>query len=203
MQPPTGDQNKIMNLDQPNRKAILVNGVPASGKSTIARELAEAFHIPIVELDVIKEALFDVLGTGDRDYNRLMGRACREIIWSLIPYFPKDAALIIDIWFNFPPYDWVLEGLSKAGITRFVEVWCHAKGEELSTRYLSRVGLRHEGHPGKEYIPELLDVAARAHPINLSDVFRVDTTYPDQVDKQGITAWVAERLEIPVTGKSG
>jgi len=191
-----------MYSDQPDRKAILINGDPASGKSTIARALADAFHIPIVELDVIKEALFDVLGIGDRDHNRLLGRASRAVIWSLIPYFPKYAALVIDIWFNFPPHDWVLEGLEKAGITRFVEVWCHAESSVLSARYLSRVGQRHEGHPGEEYIPELLDVAARAQPMNLGDVFRVDTTHADSVDIQEIVSWVAERLEIPAAGKS-
>ena len=191
-----------MHPDQPDRKAILINGVPASGKSTIARALADAFHIPIVELDVIKEALFDVLGIGDRDHNRLLGRASRAVIWSLIPYFPKDAALVIDIWFNFPPHGWVLEGLAKAGITRFVEVWCHAERSVLSVRYLSRVGQRHEGHPGEEYIPELLDVAARAQPMNLGDVLLVDTTHPDSVDIQEIISWVAERLEIPAAGTS-
>src|SRR4051794_10844242 len=44
--------------------AVVVSGIPASGKTTLARQLALALELPLVSKDVIKEALFDALGTG-------------------------------------------------------------------------------------------------------------------------------------------
>ena len=57
------------------KRAVLVNGVTASGKSTVARALSQAKGWPLLTLDTIKEAIFEHLGTGDRDYNRLLGKA--------------------------------------------------------------------------------------------------------------------------------
>lgn len=37
------------------KTAILINGIPASGKSTITRLLAETFSLPVLTIDGIKE----------------------------------------------------------------------------------------------------------------------------------------------------
>ena len=70
------------------KRVVLVNGVPASGKSTVARTIAETNSWPLLALDTLKEALFAHLGTGDRDYNRLLGRASYQAVFALIGDFP-------------------------------------------------------------------------------------------------------------------
>ena len=185
-----------MESHSPNRKAIIVNGPPASGKSTVAGELAAIFNVPILARDTIQESLYDVIGAGNREYNRMLGRASMAIIWAVLKSFPFDATVIIDAWFRYPPYDWVQQGFSTAGITSFVEIWCHAPGEVLSSRYLSRVGQRHAGHPGKEFALELIDIADRANPMGIGDLFSVDTSSPDLVDIPKLASWVSEKLKI-------
>ena len=45
---------------------ILVAGMPASGKSTIAVRISESLGIPMLSKDSIKEMLFDDLGFHSR-----------------------------------------------------------------------------------------------------------------------------------------
>ena len=68
------------------KRAILVNGVPASGKTTFADRLtrfliAEGVAAVPLGLDIVKEALFAHLGAGNRDHNRMLGRASYQAIF--------------------------------------------------------------------------------------------------------------------------
>ncbi|SYF83741.1 glucokinase [Klebsiella pneumoniae] len=44
------------------KTAILINGIPASGKSTITRLLAETFSLPVLTIDGIKDAVYGAPG---------------------------------------------------------------------------------------------------------------------------------------------
>lgn len=160
------------------RRAILVNGVPASGKSTVARDLAAALAYPLLGLDTVKEALFGELGIGDRLYNRTMGRASYAAIWALVGEFPPGVTVIVDAWFGFQPIDLLRDHLARARVDRLCELWCHAAPDIIAGRYLARCGERHEGHLGPDYAPELRALAERAEPLGLATVIDVDTTEP-------------------------
>lgn len=178
------------------RRAVLVNGIPATGKSTIAHAIAERLALPILSLDTVKEALYDVLGNGggDREHNRTLGRASQEAIWSLVADFPRDGAVILEAWFRMPPHDALVAGLARAGVERWAEVWCHAPGGVLAARYAART--RHPGHPPASYAPELAALAEVAVPIGLAPRLDVETSDLGGVDLDAIAAWVAERLEL-------
>jgi glucokinase len=160
------------------RRAILVNGIPASGKTGVSRALAAETGWPLLVLDTVKEPFFDHLGTGDRAWNRALGRASSQAIWSAVADWPDPVGVIVDAWFGFEPRD-VLEGhIARARIGATVEVWCHAPAEVIVERYRARLGARHPGHPGAEYIPEIGPLAARAAPLSRGPVIAVDTTEP-------------------------
>jgi glucokinase len=174
------------------RGAILVNGVPASGKSSIAAALSTTFNIPLLGLDTVKEALFSELGTGDRLYNRTMGRASYAAIWALTGAFPPDSTVVVDAWFGFQPMQLLQEHLENAQVARVCEIWCHAPPEVVAQRYLDRCGERHEGHLGPEYAPELRRLAERATPMALYPLIEVDTTRT--VDIKSLVARVGRAL---------
>lgn len=164
------------------RRAILVNGVPASGKSAVAKDISQALNLPLLGLDTVKEALFSELGIGDRLYNRKMGRASYAAIWALVGAFPPGSTVVVDAWFGFQPTDLLRQHLAQAKVDRVVELWCRAPPHVIAERYLMRCGERHAGHLGPEYAPELRRLAERAQPLGLSPVIEVDTTRALETD---------------------
>lgn len=60
---------------------ILVAGVPASGKSTMAAYLAERLGVPVISKDGIKETLYDTIGFGSRAEKVRLGEAAMEIMY--------------------------------------------------------------------------------------------------------------------------
>ncbi|TPL72716.1 ROK family protein [Mesorhizobium sp. B2-3-15] len=174
------------------RRAVLVNGIPASGKSTVSRGIADRMGWPLLALDTVKNPFLEVLGGGDREFNRTLGRASYQAIWSLIGDAPVGSTFIVDAWFGFQPRQVLEDHLRNAGVEHTVEIWCHAPGEVLAERYGARLGQRLPGHPGAAYIPELIELAKRAEPLRRGPLFDVDTTQP--IDFEAIAAWLRATL---------
>lgn len=161
------------------KTAVFVNGVPASGKSSVAREVSEYLRAPLLALDTVKESLFEHLGTGDRDYNRKLGKACYQAIFALVGDFPSDSIAVVDAWFGFQPMEILQQHIERAKIMRVIEIWCHASPDVIGTRYLARTAQRSSGHLGPDYVPELIALASRARPTGLFPVIDVDTEQMD------------------------
>jgi predicted kinase len=178
------------------RRALLINGPPASGKTTLGLRLAEMLQLPFLSRDTAKEPLFDVLGVPDRETNRALGRTSLAIIWALIADFPDELDVIVEAWFGAPPHDDVVAGLRRAGIGDVAELWCHAPGDVLAARYTERVGRRHHGHPDASYAPELARVAPQMAAMGIGPVHEVDTRDLEHVDIAGIARWATETLHI-------
>ena len=60
---------------------ILVTGIPASGKSTLAAFLAKKLNIPVFSKDHIKELLFDSVGFHSREEKVRLGTAAMEMMY--------------------------------------------------------------------------------------------------------------------------
>ena len=171
------------------KRVLLVNGIPASGKSTVAKAVSEVEGWPLLTLDTVKEAFFAHLGIGDRDHNRQLGKASYQAIFALIADFPPDSIAVVDAWFGFQPPDVLQDHLARAGVGQAAEVWCHAPGETVGERYRARLGDRHAGHLGASYIPELIALADTAHPLGAYPLFDIDTTRP--LDVSALRTWLS------------
>lgn len=172
------------------KRAILVNGVPASGKSTVSRTVARHFGAPLMTLDTVKEPMFHHIGMGDRDHNRTLGRASYEIIFAAIGDWPSNATVVVDAWFGFQPPEVLERHLATADIGATAELWCHAPGPVLAERYLARAATRSPGHPGPEYVPELIALNARAAPIGRGPCLAIDTSAP--LDAEAVLTWISQ-----------
>ncbi|PDT46666.1 transcriptional regulator [Sinorhizobium fredii] len=175
------------------KRLVMVNGVPASGKSGLARSLSEKTGWPVLALDTVKNPFLELIEGVDRTFNRILGRASYKSIFSIIKEAPVGSTFIVDAWFGFQPIDVLREHVEMAGVTKLVELWCHAPPEVVGERYESRSGQRLPGHPGLAYVPELIKLARKAEPCRLGPVLDVDTTSPIDADK--ILTWATDTFE--------
>ena len=172
------------------RRVVLVNGVPASGKSGVAAALARGAGWPVLSLDTVKNPFLMEFAPVDRPTNRRFGKAAYEAIFDMVAQHPPQSTVIVDAWFGFQPVDVLRAGLARAGVSEVVEVWCHAAPETVGARYAARVGQRPAGHPGLDYVPELIRLATGARPLGLAPCVEVDTD-GTVIDPQALLAQVA------------
>jgi shikimate kinase len=59
---------------------LIFTGIPASGKSTLARALSEALALEMWDKDEILEDLFNQKGVGDAHWRTILSRTADEIL---------------------------------------------------------------------------------------------------------------------------
>jgi predicted kinase len=168
---------------------VVVQGPPAAGKTTVARELAALLHLPLIAKDTIKEALFDELGTGDLAWSARLGAATYLVLGALVEESAGTGASLV-LEGNFVRGS-ELEAQLAALPTRIVQVHCSAPLELLLERYASRG--RHPGHLDNERIDALREaVESRKHdPLELpGETIRIDTSGP--VDLAALAVRIAQ-----------
>ncbi len=164
------------------KRLVLVNGVPASGKSRVAASLSSATGWPILSLDTIKNPFLEEIGNVDRPFNRKLGRASLRAMFSILRDAPAGTTAIMDAWFGFQPQDFVQGLVEEAGVDATAEIWCTAPPDIIGARYGARAASRLPGHPGLEYVAELVALASRAEPSRFGPVHPVDTTEPLDIE---------------------
>lgn len=183
-----------MHTLKPTQKVvILVNGVPAAGKSSVSGALAETLGWPLLSLDAIKNPFLQRLNDVDRDFNRLLGAASYQAIWSVVASAPRGNGFIIDAWFGFQPKADLENYLAQAGVTDVLEVWCPITPELAAQRYAARLDQRLPGHPGAAYIPELKALAEKAQPMSLGEVYIQEQQQTLEIT--ALTAWVRNSIK--------
>ena len=168
---------------------VVVQGPPAAGKTTVARELAALLHLPLIAKDTVKEALFEALGTGDLAWSARLGAATYLVLGALVEESAGTGASLV-LEGNFV-HGSELEAQLAALPTRIVQVHCSAPLEVLLERYASRA--RHPGHLDNERIDALREaVESRKHdPLELpGETIRIDTSGP--VDLAALAVRIAE-----------
>ncbi len=158
----------------------MVSGAPGTGKSTIARAVGADLRFPVLSLDLVKEALADVLGLGDEDWSDRVGDAAAEGVFRLASAVP-DA--IAEGWWRAARRDRALAEFAGA-----IEVFCHCDPQLAGDRAAARIG--HGRHPIHRDVinPVMADrvpwLAESVTPLGLgAALVTVDTGVPGASDR--------------------
>lgn len=156
---------------------VVVTGIPGSGKTTLANALSVQMGWPLISKDVVKEALFDALGTGDLQWSQRLGRAGHLVMYSLAATIPR---VILEAHFQ--------RGLAEPEILalnrRMVQVYCRCPIDVAAERYRRRIDdpNRHAGHLPEHQSDDVIErwMKDAPAPLDLPDalLIEIDTTVP-------------------------
>ncbi|MBA2247436.1 MAG: AAA family ATPase [Chloroflexia bacterium] len=142
-------------------RLILVSGMPATGKSTLAHLIADAVGWPLFTKDRFKELLFDTgaynVETFDRAQSRMVGTQAVALLRSVADTLLGAGASVI-LESNFLPglaEDDFGPDVQTAGIR---QVYCTTAPALFLARYKARTatGIRHVVHLDAAALPELV-----------------------------------------------
>ena len=135
---------------------ILVTGIPAAGKSTMAEAVSERLKLPVISKDTVKELLFDNVGFHSREEKVNLGIASMEIMYYVARQLMKTGQPFI-LENNF-------EYSSESGMKNLLEDYPYpvltitltGDYRVIYRRFLERESSpdRHRGHVVNDCYPE-------------------------------------------------
>lgn len=123
---------------------IYVTGLPAAGKTTVARYIAEHLNFTLLDKDDYLERLFDTHSSVDMQLRKQLSRSADQLFIADAKLL--DSAVLVSHWHSErgasdsgTPTDWLLESFDEV-----IEVFCDCSTACAKERFIKRV--RHQGH---------------------------------------------------------
>jgi len=187
-------------------KLILIAGMPATGKSTLAKKLALAFRFPVLEKDEIKEELIDTLGFADAAGKRALDDAANAVLLRCTEALLQSGSSLIAVNnFGTDMQEKVQSMIDRCGCD-CVTVFLNGDADVLYLRYVERdrKRLRHLGHTTisrypmqegdtikdmtREYYANRFEKAGMAEFTLKGPRIDLDATYPERMDVEALIA---------------
>lgn len=170
---------------------IIVNGLPGTGKTTLAKRLEQDLRMPLFSRDGIYETLYDALDCKSHDTPPLLAPAAFTMLYAIAStLLAAGQSMIIEGFFGRPELRSAefLKLQNAYGFEPF-QILCRADGKVLLERFLTRMGAkeRHGAHSDSAWIEqeENKERILRGHlaPLTLGGtIVEIDTTTPDSFD---------------------
>lgn len=184
---------------------IIVNGLPASGKSTLAKRLGADLTLPVVSRDAIFQTLKNALEFPSDADPSWPGAASFKLLYAFVgTLLAARQSLIIEQFFGRPELRAAeLLELQRAHDFEPVQILCQAEGSALVERYLSciKTNESYRGLQGAEGIEQYRArmLQGELPPLGLDGpLIEVDTTGPASFDYAALLAHLAGFLQKSV-----
>jgi predicted kinase len=135
-------------------RLVVVGGAPATGKTTLARELGVVLGLPVITKDDIKEALAAPFATGDRDWSKQLGVAAYSALYAVAErILTAGQGLILESNFWHPDSEAALRALARLAPT--VVIVCRTTDALRRQRFEERAARgRHRVHVDSAILAE-------------------------------------------------
>lgn len=175
---------------------ILVTGIPAAGKSTMAEALAKEWKLPVISKDAVKELLFDHVGFQSRQEKVNLGISSMKIMYYVAEQLMKAGQpFILENNFESSEQESV-EALLESYKYSALTVVMTGDYKTIYQRFLERnvSPERHRGHVVNDCYPEKKERDA-------GELRKVSTRYEDYlygIEHRGFDAFCVEGGRIVV-----
>ncbi len=134
---------------------ILVTGIPAAGKSTMAEAISERLKLPVISKDAVKELLFDNVGFQSRAEKVNLGIASMEIMYYVADQL-MDAGQSFILENNFESSEHGIKNLLEKYQYSVLTITLTGDYKVIYQRFLERESSpdRHRGHVVNDCYPE-------------------------------------------------
>jgi predicted kinase len=177
---------------------IIIAGLPATGKSTLAKKLSEHFQYPIMEKDEIKELLFDTVGYANLAAKRALDRGATDtLLYSAEILLKSGSSLILVNNFESSMSERVNRMIASCNANT-VTVFLTGNADVLHARYVERDKnkKRHQGHTFIDRYPPL--------PGDNTELPMTREYFAERFEREGMSEFkiIGERIEIDATEPS-
>lgn len=172
---------------------VLLHGLPASGKTTLGKQLAAELKLPFLSRDAYKELSFDVLGegTGDIEWSQKLGELSFESVYLTMELiFAAGGGCVVETFWKPEFSEPRLRDLIARYGVKCVQIFCTADMAALEKRFEERASsTRHAAHMDTKrlevmgYIEHFNANRERNQPLKLpGGLITVDTTHFSSID---------------------
>ena len=167
---------------------LVVSGFSCTGKTTLAKKIAERYSLPLISRDDIKESLYDSLGYSDREWSKKLGIASYDLLYLFTEQLlDNQKSLIIESNFKSGVDTVKLLNIKSKYQSYLLQIHCHTTIAITLQRFKNRAisGSRHPGHVDhliyeemklnwKQGGYEILNVCDRTIKIDTTDFSLID-----------------------------
>lgn len=180
---------------------IIISGFPATGKTTIAKKIAEKFQLPLITADDLKELMFDRISNWeDPKMFDSVSKASYDIMYHTVGKILSSGKSCMMEGFLLPKMaEPRIEKLKKELGCNLFQINFHCKSEVLIERYQKRAGTdeRHPCHPENIPLDDFIKKNGKSDEVRIDgETYEADSTDFSKIDEEAIFEKVKEILDI-------